>query len=186
MIRPFIFPKLFAYKETNVHCWVTAPDNSEDKEALMILAVFIFEIIPVFIGAVVTLYFYYRAVKIANDSVGAFVSRQFNSYHLFWYPFVLFVVFVFSIIDDLGTAQGKEGIKVIELLHILLTHSIGFINAILYGFQKKAIFARNQVLFFWEKFVVLTFSRPFYFKPFEDHVFLERIFVLFSQLFIFT
>jgi len=98
----------FAYRETNVHCWVTAPASSQDKEALMVLAVFVFEIIPIFVGAVFTFHFYYQAVQIANDSVGSFVSRQFNSYHLFWYPFVLFVLFVFSIIDDLHCARQER------------------------------------------------------------------------------
>jgi len=138
---PMFIPTWFNYGGTNVHCWITSP-----QEGGRILVVLIFEIIPVLLGSLITIYFYLRAMKISDDTLGSFATKKFK--RQFLYPFFLFFVFVPSIIDDItaATTNNKDGQRFqgIEMVHILLTHSIGLTNALLYKIQDLGIFSKNQ------------------------------------------
>ena len=144
LVRPLIFRDTIIYKKTNVHCYVdTASDISNVSKRLWILLAF--EGIPLMVGCIVTFVVYYLAVRKAKQSLGILITAQgFNSYKLLWYPTLLFFVYVPSLIDNIHSITNPENKLWIEILHVLVTHSIGFFNAIFYAFQEKSIAKQNK------------------------------------------
>jgi len=66
-------------------------------------------------------------------------------YKLYWYPALLFMTFLPSTIDNFISAYwGKHNIFEIKAFHLLMTHSIGFTNAIVYGIQRRLYETRKS------------------------------------------
>ncbi len=64
---------------------------------------------------------------------------------LFWYPAIQFITFGPRFLDTLAKNYGGEESTfyfIVKLIHLLSTHSIGFINAILYGIHMKSYYKR--------------------------------------------
>jgi len=141
---PIFLSKYFTYGGTSNNCWITTPF---DQEALRFAVLGIFEIIPFILGSMITIYFYRRAMKISDNTLGSFGTQRFRKQFLF--PLFFFVFFLPSIIDDFTIVLGKKDIKeprypYIQMVHILLMHSIGLTHAIVYKVQNIGIFSRNS------------------------------------------
>jgi len=96
----------------------------------------IFEGIPLSVGLIITLFGYCKAISNTRKAIGSFLETVgVDVYKLLWYPAVLFIVFIPSLIDNAYQIFTKNPILGVEVAHILLTHSIGFLNAIVYGIQ---------------------------------------------------
>ena len=64
---------------------------------------------------------------------------------LFWYPGVLFIVFVPRLLDGLAkTFYKDQEFFFLKAMHMILTHSIGMANAIVYGFQMKSYYRKYE------------------------------------------
>jgi len=130
----------------------SASPGSTNQERMWILLVF--EGIPLLVGCVFTFIVYFLAVRKANQALGILIRAQgFSSYKLLWYPTLLFFVYVPSFIDNFLSIISPEKKLWVEILHCLVTHSIGFFNAIFYAFQQKSIAKQNQneVIFMIDK-----------------------------------
>jgi len=141
---PLIFRDLVIYKMTNVHCYVDAA-NVQSSKMERIWLLLVFEGVPLLMGCIFTFAVYYLALKKAKQSLGLLIRAQgFNSYKLLWYPTLLFCVYVPSLIDNIMTIFNPDTKLLIEILHVLITHSIGFFNAVFYGLQEKSLAQHNQ------------------------------------------
>ena len=60
-----------------------------------------------------------------------------DTYRLLWYPAVLFITFVPNILIDVSLTFYGTKIKALEVLSVVITHSLGFSNALVYGIQRK-------------------------------------------------
>lgn len=98
---------------------------------------FIYQAAPVIIGSVISLQAYLFIIKQIKTLPKAIVSEMnVNVYGLLWYPFLLFVFLI--------PCQIYTGIEIFtaapawaKFIHLMLPHSIGLVNAIVYGVQRK-------------------------------------------------
>lgn len=97
-----------------------------------------FQGLPILIGLITTLIAYILAKKqIRNLSKGALENCYLRMLKVFWYPAILFILFVPTVIDCILRIYEEERPVWINALYLVLPHSIGFIHAILYGVQTK-------------------------------------------------
>jgi hypothetical protein len=143
-VAPFIFNKKLVYVKKTLFCWVgSAEPNPDVKTNFLILM--IFEGIPLTVGLIITLFGYCKAISNTKQVLGSFLETVgVDVYKLLWYPAVLFIVFIPSLIDNAYQVFTKNPILGVEIAHILLTHSIGFLNAIVYGIQGKDLANDNN------------------------------------------
>ncbi len=99
----------------------------------------IYQGIPVFLGLIVTIIGYGAAiVKVKRLPPDIAQQLGINVYRLLWYPAVLFITFLPGMIDNfLQIFYGFDRPVAIEAIHLCLTHSIGFTNALVYGLQRN-------------------------------------------------
>jgi len=103
--------------------------------------VLIFEVIPWIVAMYLTFTYYFKAYAVAKENLG--ISYR----SLYWYPAVLFLAFFPTSVDDIWTAlyPSKPFQYYVEVLHILLTHSIGFSNALVYRLQSSKKSGSSEV-----------------------------------------
>ncbi len=94
---------------------------------------------PVALAIIVTLVSYYITVKrIRRLPKEVLKGLNMQTYRLFWYPAVLFFTFVPCIAYSFTIKlSNSKGILPLQCFHLMMTHSIGFSNAIVYGIHKK-------------------------------------------------
>jgi len=105
---------------------------------MRILIIETFQGLPVFIGLIMTLVAYILVKKqIRNLSRGALENCYLKVLKVFWYPAILFMAFVPAVIDCILRIYVHERPMWINILYLVLPHSIGFIHAVLYAIQTK-------------------------------------------------
>lgn len=107
----------------------------------------IYEGIPVLLGFIITLIGYIKViVTIRSLKLPDVTLQEMNVpvFSLLWYPFVLCITFVPSLIDNIRAIYIPTRIPAIEAIHLLLTHSLGFTNAVVYGCQRKLYKPRKE------------------------------------------
>lgn len=123
------------YVKKTLFCWVGSAESDPDAKTSFVILM-IFEGIPLSVGLIITLFGYCKAISNTRKAIGSFLETVgVDVYKLLWYPAVLFIVFIPSLIDNAYQIFTKNPILGVEVAHILLTHSIGFLNAIVYGIQ---------------------------------------------------
>ena len=88
---------------------------------------------------IITVVYYVRTIRIMkNIQASLVISQKLNSEKLLWYPFTIFVIFMpaqfyyfLSFYFQLENARFWEGATV------LITHSLGIVNALVYGYQRR-------------------------------------------------
>ena len=108
----------------------------------------IYEGLPVIIGFTATFIQYLLAIKEVKQLPKPILeSMGFNIYRLLLYPCVLILSFVPCIIDDVTNLVGDITDKRLDIrvMRLLISNSIGFINAILYGIQRKLYKVEDEV-----------------------------------------
>jgi len=131
---PFLFTSFVNYENHGLFCSVGSADLSASRFQ-KILIVLIFQGIPFLIGFLLTLIFYCKTVESIRNMLGSmFISTRVKAYYkVFWYPVVMLLVFVPNIAFTLVNTVLTERILWIEVIHILLTNSLGFLNTLVYG-----------------------------------------------------
>ena len=99
----------------------------------------ILEAIPVLSGIIINLIAYVATIKRLNRLHGSFLGHLGVSLRkLLWYPAVMMFVFVPSVLENLAVAyNGQNQTFLLTAIHLFMTHSIGFSNAIVYGIQRN-------------------------------------------------
>lgn len=133
-----LFIKKIVYANGNLMCLITfQAENTTLTERVIILLVY--QGIPVLFGLVITIIGYGAAiVKVKRLPKDIAQQLGINVYRLLWYPAVLFITFLPGMIDNfMQIYYGFDRPVAIEAIHLSLTHSIGFTNALVYGLQRN-------------------------------------------------
>lgn len=97
-----------------------------------------FQALPVIVGFIVALIAYTLAIRKMKEIPEEFLEAyNINIYRVLWYPGILFLTFMPNVLDCILRVLYGERPVWVNALHLLLTHSIGFNNALLYGIQTK-------------------------------------------------
>jgi len=136
IIAPFFFKEYLQYAYGPLFCWITyAPTNNK---VIMVTVRAIYEGIPICIGLMITLVGYIKAIKRIRELPRHIIAQMdIAVYKLLWFPLILFVSFVPSMINNMIAIFVSDIPPWVRALHLGLTHSIGFTNAIVYGYQRK-------------------------------------------------
>jgi len=129
---PFFFREyvIFSFRPTN--CTIAGIPNPDAKLNMFLVEV-AYRAVPIILGITVTLYGYLKAIKTLKE-----ISKQLGQemdmsvYKLLWYPFVLMMIFLPSVIDPMIDIYTRERPIWVRAFRMMLPHSIGFANAILY------------------------------------------------------
>jgi len=101
--------------------------------------------IPLLVGFIITL----RAYRYAIKQIRELPIRILNELSvpvqgLLWYPALLLIIFIPSLIDKIWALYNPFRPVWIQTLYLCLTHSIGFINALVYGVQRRLYAMRDS------------------------------------------
>ena len=97
--------------------------------------------LSIILCTVITAIGYFYAVANVKKLPKAHFQRINSGIHkLLWYPTILFLVFLPSLVDHFIHVidPAHTSPSTFLILHAAITHSIGFVNAIIYGLQKRA------------------------------------------------
>ena len=127
---------MVAYTNGDLFCYITyVPTVSLAAKFGVRL---VYEVMLVFTGLSITMYGYFRTVRyVRKYSEQAMTHMDVNIHKLYWYPLVIFITFTPSVVNNLVQILYKESFLILEIIHLSLTHSIGFTNAVLYGLQRR-------------------------------------------------
>jgi len=146
VLSPMIFPGFFAYKNGDFYCEIGSPIGSEKFIALM--NIIVTELLPVLIAVLVTIAAYYISAQRMRQLPQELLDEMnFKFSKLLWYPTVLVLTFgpciTYALITKLFNSKGN---LIVNQVHLLITHSIGLSNAIVYGLQKKREKVKRNVV----------------------------------------
>jgi len=142
-LLPFIYKRM-AYSNGKFFCVISyAPSVTTKSEILTIFM--LLEGLPILAGFFVSLVAYALAIRnVKRASQGYINQMEINMYRLFWYPGLIFLTFMPCFIDYLFQIYLGDSPVYVEIVHLLLTHSLGFNNALLYGFQRRLYTSKNK------------------------------------------
>ena len=129
----------FTYMRRGLFCWIVYYDEKNDN--LNMVALVIYQGIPLIFGSIISTVGYYKALKKIQQLQEEILGwSSVDIYKLLWYPVVLFIIFVPCFVDNIIQAYVSNTNLLIplEAVHIVLTHSIGFVDALVYGVQRRA------------------------------------------------
>ena len=95
--------------------------------------------LSIILGVIITVITYFRTVVSVKKIAEVHFHKINTGIHkLLWYPAVLFIVFLPTLVDHIAhTIDPTDKRSLVFLIpHAAITHSIGFTNAIIYGLQK--------------------------------------------------
>ena len=127
---------IFAVKQVGIMCTMSSASN---QLGIQILAFTVSKLLPNIIGTILTLIYYVLSIKQIRR-IQRFSSEESNlkAENLFLYPIILFAIFLPSNVDNfLRLCLGMKRNTTTQAIKVLITHSLGLINAIVYGFQEK-------------------------------------------------
>jgi len=137
VLAPFYNNRYIAFKNSDFYCEISYSENAESNLSKVVVEL-VLEVIPVFGGILVNLVAYILTMKRLNRLHASFLgSMNVSLRKLLWYPAVMMIVFVPSVLDNLFLACGEKPPFALTALHLFMTHSIGFSNAIVYGIQRN-------------------------------------------------
>jgi len=139
LLGPFIFRKEVAIRNGPLYCEINFAH--ENTVLMKFLILMFYEGFPMIIGTILTLKSYLHVIREIKALPECLISQlNVKVYSLLWYPIVLFASFLPCLLDSLYRFSRPADEMVpfwIIGLHILLPHSIGFTNALVYGVQRK-------------------------------------------------
>ncbi len=93
---------------------------------------------PIIIGFLITLFGYILAIRnVKNASKDLMDHLEVNINKLLWYPALMFFTFMPGLIDNIVMLYlDAETPLFFLIIHLIMTHSIGFTNALVYGLQR--------------------------------------------------
>jgi len=134
--RPQFFEGSIVTAQGPFYCWFTYSTSPNLTTFTKVSLTMTFQGSPVVVGLIITLVAYTLAIKklreIPKDLLEAY---NINVYRVLWYPGILFLTFVPTVADTVLRVFFVQRPVWINALHLLLTHSNGFNNALLYGIQ---------------------------------------------------
>jgi len=103
--------------------------------------------IPIIIMLLISLVAYVLTIRVFRSYPRELVQENSQIYKLFWYPAVMFLMFlpglndIYSINFFIITEKSSF---VLELLHLIMTRNSGVINALVFGVQMKSYYLAER------------------------------------------
>jgi len=108
---------------------------------LKLIVLAIYEAVPILVGSLVTLVAYIHIIREINTLPKTVLEQiDLRVYRLLWFPMVPFLTNLLCLIDnfiDLFDHNRNPLSLWKKIAHLLIPHSIGLVNALLYVIQKK-------------------------------------------------
>jgi len=139
------FTNKVAFGKGPIMCWLNYTSEAKTIKERLVVRFFIEHVI-VISASVITILGYSKAIKNLNSLPQYLINcSDVKVYKLLWYPTILFFTFVPSMIDNAwGIINGTGHSVPFMAVHVGITHAIGFINAIVYGSQRKSYRANSR------------------------------------------
>ena len=136
IIRP-AFVDDIRYTNGDIYCFITYKQGVSKGEKLFIRL--IYEGLPIFLGLFISAGAYFATIRRLRSLPGMVLAGiDINLNKLFWYPGVMLIAVVPSVLDNFGAIILDAKVPVyLKAIHLLMTHGIGFLNALVYGIQRK-------------------------------------------------
>jgi len=129
-LMPYIFGSRIEYRREETFCWFQLRDNNPSQSESFLFLMFL-EGIPLFSGIVLT-YFYYSRARSCYPS-----PLDKDTKFLLRYPVMLFLIWMPSLLNNIVMKSFDTVSTWFEVPCVLLTHSVGLLNAWVYRIQKK-------------------------------------------------
>lgn len=140
-VTPMFFKNRFSYGSRLFGCWVTTVGEYHHDKTVQLELVMIFMGIPAILSLLITLVTYSkiaskvdeltRSLMIPNDLHNIGIRK------LFWYPAVIFLSCIPALIDNIIQIYFDFSLVSFNVVHVILFHSLGFSNALVYGLQRR-------------------------------------------------
>jgi len=131
--RPFLIPQYLIFANGPIICLISS--DPSDSIPLKLLFRTLYEgLTTIFVFFITLIAYGITVIRIRRELD---TNIDFNLYKVFWYPFIMLLVTVPSLIDDYNQIFHPNSSELLLLMHILLTHSIGTLNALVYGWQRN-------------------------------------------------
>jgi len=128
---PYLFPDYVIYSFGPTNCTISSASDAAKFDMLMVEMGY--RGFPIIIGITVTLVGYLKAIrtiKEISEELGQ--EMDMSIYQLLWYPFVLMITFLPSVIDPIVTIYTSERPVWVRAVRMGIPHLIGFTNAVVY------------------------------------------------------
>ena len=142
--RP-LFLKDLSYANYDTICFTRFNPNA--NLVIRLILFFAYVGIPVFTALTISITGYLLVIRRVSRLPQSFIEGTGVSiYKLFWYPAVIFITYMPNIVMDIMKKifVGVGDIFALKIITLVITHSFGFTNALVYGIQRKLYYGRNK------------------------------------------
>jgi len=123
-------------------CFISYNDNISDAGKYIVRT--IYECIPDLLCIGISLFCYYRTFKFLINTAG---REKYENFQRFGYTFVMCLILLPGLIDNYYRVRHTNCEKSwLVVLHIVLTHSAGTLNALVYGWQQRSLIKKTAML----------------------------------------
>jgi len=141
VIIPIVFKQHITFLRGDHFCWISSKENN----LVALLVLMMHEGLPLLIGFLITLSAYRYAIKQMSELPIQILSEMSVPVQgLLWYPALLLIIFIPSLVDKIWALFNPFRPVWVQALYLCLTHSIGLINALVYGVQRKLYVSRDS------------------------------------------
>jgi len=141
VLIPLVFQRHVAFLRGDHFCWISSKENN----FVALLVLMLHEGVPLLVGFLITLSAYRYAIKQMRElPIHILCEMSVSLRGLLWYPALLLIIFIPSLVDKVWALFNPFRPVWIQTVYLCLTHSIGFINALVYGMQRKLYVARDS------------------------------------------
>lgn len=143
MCRPVFFSNNFRFVSGTLSCAISFKEGATEAEQYLYELVYV--IIPNGIALIIVIFSYIGTLCRKRKNAEWIEGTDVSINRLFLYPAVMMVEFLPYII---GKYMGEDGqvMSIALTINFVLTRSIGFLNAIVYGSQMKAFSRKLEKL----------------------------------------
>jgi len=129
---PRLFAKYFIFSDFGtLNCSIVI-DASHGK-LIALLFYMGYRGIPVLLGLMIVIISYFKALKQVSQLPSLLIKRMnYQPHKLLVYPIVLLLIFMPSLVDQILQIYDENRPLWITIMRVGITHSIGFINALVY------------------------------------------------------
>jgi len=94
--------------------------------------------IPAILSLIITLKVYADIARKFKELQRHFiVPNDIGVQKLFWYPAVIFLSCIPALVDNIVQIYFDFSLQSLNVIHVILFHSLGFSNALVYGLQRR-------------------------------------------------
>ena len=139
---PVVFSDYIIFSNGPLYCWIGYSPSATTSQKLTVIL--IYQALPILLGSIITIHSYRYVMKVFKALPDTLLSKMdFKASTLWWYPAALFVSLIPCVIYTTLELYRPPAVWA-KFIHLVLPHSIGFTNAIVYGVQHKLYYSEED------------------------------------------